>query len=798
MTEHGEATKKAGSFQGMALHQPILKGVLHKGYKVPTPIQRKTIPIALSGRDLVAMARTGSGKTAAFLIPVLNKLEKHSDIVGVRAVILSPTRELAVQTLVFAKAIAKHTDLRFSCIVGGDSMEEQYLALASNPDVLIATPGRLMHHLDETDMSLKLVQMVVFDEADRLFEMGFAAQISSIMSRIPAEQRQTLLFSATMPSMLMDFTKAGLKRPAIVRLDTETKISDDLALEFFVVNSESKLGALIFLLRNVIPENDMTIVFVATRHHVEFVSETLKHFGLAVSMVYGTMEQTSRVYHVNRFRSGEAKVLVVTDVAARGIDIPLLNNVINFDFPSRPKLFIHRAGRAARAGRSGTAYSLFSADEMPYVLDLHMFLHRSLSCRLEDVARPRKENSVYGRIPQYIVDDLDDSVRTLCTRSDGWAVLKRSMDNAYKMYFKTRSAPSKKGVFVSKSMKTDAIHPNIVSKLSADSGKIVLDSLDMMQKIKTFRPKTTTFEQDPLSKEAAMMQAKRKSDQSKVTDTVQIKVEFYDPSADEHGAEMLEDHDADDDGDAEDDEFENEEQEEEEERGGADKNDAALPRKRPAAASDDLRPAKKTKKASESWRDEKFFIPYTQQHVADEQALAIKDRTTNYRLEDMVMDMEGEDQDSLVKKKATFVWDAKKKNYVKVFGSAESVVDPLGKRRKEHDKKPKNTYNDWREKHHMRIPQVGEKEGQDVDNARQMIKRMGPRRKGIWHPSPSDAAAASSSKSKGFKSELKSADQIRKQRKEEKKQADVEKKRKQANDVRREKGRKIQKRYSKK
>ncbi|KAK0600092.1 hypothetical protein LWI29_011536 [Acer saccharum] len=240
---------KSGGFESLNLSLNVFRGVKRKGYKVPTPIQRKTMPLILSGLDVVAMARTGSGKTAAFLIPMLQRLNQHVPQGGVRALILSPTRDLALRTLKFTKELGRHTDLRTSLLVGGDSMESQFEELAQNPDIIIATPGRLMHHLSKVDdMSLKTVEYVVFDEADCLFGMGFAEKLHKILTQL-SENRQTLLFSATLPSALAEFAKAGMRDPHLVRLDFETRISPGLKLTFFTLRPEEKYAALIYLIR---------------------------------------------------------------------------------------------------------------------------------------------------------------------------------------------------------------------------------------------------------------------------------------------------------------------------------------------------------------------------------------------------------------------------------------------------------------------------------------------------------------------------------------------------------------------
>ena len=410
--KNDKTSRKGGSFQSMGLNANLLKAIARKGFTVPTPIQRKSIPLILDGTDVVGMARTGSGKTAAFVIPMIEKLKTHSAKVGARAVVLSPSRELALQTLKVVKELGKGTDLRTTLLVGGDSLEEQFGNVASNPDIIIATPGRFEHLKVEMGLELSSVRYIVFDEADRLFEMGFAAQLREIVHSLPST-RQTLLFSATLPKSLVEFARAGLQDPKLVRLDADSKISPGLETAFFTVKRGEKEGALLHVLQDVIkiphslptsrertqddgkksnkkrkhgahlpangaPSPYSTIVFAATKHHVDYLATLLKSFGYATSFVYGSLDQTARKLQVQDFRTGSTNILVVTDVAARGLDIPVLTNVINYDFPTQPKVFVHRVGRTARAGNSGWSYSLVTAQDMPYLLDLQLFLGRKL------------------------------------------------------------------------------------------------------------------------------------------------------------------------------------------------------------------------------------------------------------------------------------------------------------------------------------------------------------------------------------------------------------------------------------
>lgn len=245
----------------------------------------QTIPLALEGRDVVAMARTGSGKTACFLIPLFEKLKARQAKTGARALILSPTRELALQTLKFIKELGKFTELKASVILGGDSMDNQFSAIHGNPDIIVATPGRFLHICVEMDLQLKNVEYVVFDEADRLFEMGFGEQIQEIVNRLP-ESRQTLLFSATLPKILVDFAKAGLSDPILLRLDVESKLPEGLTLSFITCRPEEKLAALLCLLKRIIKPESQTIIFAETMHHVEYIHQVIINIPIILNTIF--------------------------------------------------------------------------------------------------------------------------------------------------------------------------------------------------------------------------------------------------------------------------------------------------------------------------------------------------------------------------------------------------------------------------------------------------------------------------------------------------------------------------------
>ena len=395
------------------------------------------------------------------------------------------------------KIWAFFSDLRISLLVGGDSMESQFEELSQSPDIIIATPGRLMHHLSEVDdMSLRTVEYVVFDEADSLFGMGFAEQLHQILVQL-SENRQTLLFSATLPSALAEFAKAGLRDPQLVRLDLETKISPDLKLAFFTVRHEEKHAALLYLIREQITSDQQTLIFVSTKHHVEFLNTLFREEGIEPSVCYGDMDQDARKIHISRFRARKTMLLIVTDVAARGIDIPLLDNVINWDFPPKPKIFVHRVGRAARAGRTGTAFSFLTSEDMPYLLDLHLFLSKPVrpAPSEEEVLRDMdgvmskidqavaNGETIYGRFPQTVIDLVSDTVREIIDSSADLYAMQKTCTNAFRLYSKTKPLPSKESIKRAKDLPREGLHPIFRNVLGGGD----LMALAFSERLKMFR-----------------------------------------------------------------------------------------------------------------------------------------------------------------------------------------------------------------------------------------------------------------------------------------------------------------------
>ncbi|KAI0387851.1 ATP-dependent RNA helicase DBP10 [Hypomontagnella monticulosa] len=523
----GKSVKKGGGFQAMGLNANLLRAITRKGFSVPTPIQRKAIPLVMAKKDVVGMARTGSGKTAAFVIPMIERLRAHSATIGARALILSPSRELAIQTLKVVKEFGRGTDLKCVLLVGGDSLEEQFSSMTTNPDIVIATPGRFLHLKVEMSLDLSSIQYVVFDEADRLFEMGFAAQLTEILHALPVS-RQTLLFSATLPASLVEFARAGLQDPSLVRLDAETKISPDLQSAFFSVKGAEKEGALLHILHDVIkmpmglpegvqPESDKpskkrkrgsdaprgrekptehsTIIFTATKHHVEYLQSLLNEAGFAVSYVYGSLDQTARKEQVENFRRGRSNILVVTDVAARGIDIPILANVINYDFPPQPKVFIHRVGRTARAGQRGWSYSLVRDTDAPYLLDLQLFLGKKLVLGKEgkDASNFAEDIAVGAPIRSKVETNVEWLNKVL-GESEDISSLRRVAGKAEKLYLKTRNSASSQSARRAREIVSSKGWTQLHSIFGDELGEAEDTRAEMLAKISGFKPQETIFE----------------------------------------------------------------------------------------------------------------------------------------------------------------------------------------------------------------------------------------------------------------------------------------------------------------
>uniref|UniRef100_V9KC54 ATP-dependent RNA helicase DDX54 n=1 Tax=Callorhinchus milii TaxID=7868 RepID=V9KC54_CALMI len=675
--QQNKKKKKSGGFQSMGLSFPVFKGVMKKGYKIPTPIQRKTIPIILDGKDVVAMARTGSGKTAAFLVPMFERLKVHSAQTGARALVLTPTRELALQTMKFTKELGKFAGLKTALILGGDKMEDQFSALHENPDIIIATPGRLMHVVVEMNLKLRSMEYVVFDEADRLFEMGFAEQLQEIIRRLP-DSRQTLLFSATLPKQLVEFASAGLTEPVLIRLDVDSKLSENLKLAFFNVRADDKPAVLLHLLRNVIKPQEQTVIFAATKHHVEYLKELLTKEGIDCTHSYSALDQTARKINIGKFIHRKCMVMIVTDVAARGIDIPMLDNVINYNFPPKAKLFLHRVGRVARAGKSGTAYSMVALDEVAYVYDLHLFLGRPLKLAKSD-AIAMDTDGVYGRVPQSIIDDEESLLISDHNSSLDLQNLKRVSENAYKQYLKSRPDPSQESIKRVKEMdfSTLGIHPLYGSNLEDTE----LQRLKVIDSIKNYKTRSTIFEINSTSKTTAseIMRATRDKQRLVIKKFQKVKQEKQAghsiSTSSQTETNVLAKQESDED------------------------NIEAVfsevvGRKRKKQSND--QPLKQRKKG----KDEEFYIPYRPKDFNSERGLSLgaEGSTFEQQASGAVLDLVGDETKNMMQNKQIMKWDRKKKRFVRETGKEVKKIR-IESGRYINATYKKNIYEEWKKKY---------------------------------------------------------------------------------------------------
>jgi ATP-dependent RNA helicase RhlE len=365
-------------FTELDLREPILRAVAEGGYEEMTPIQSQAIPYILNGHDLVGVAQTGTGKTAAFSLPIIQKLlkaEGKRTAKATRALILAPTRELAVQIADNINAYGKYLHLRTTLVYGGVSEKPQIKTMASGVDILIATPGRLLDLMNQGHINLKLAEFLVLDEADRMLDMGFIRDIKKIVQQLP-KQRQTVMFSATMPASVESLVNTFLKDPVRVEVAPAATTAEKVTQHVLMVPKSRKRDLLEFVLKN--EDLKRVLIFTRTKHGANKVSQNLEKLGISSGAIHGNKSQNARQKALNEFKSGIIRTLVATDVAARGIDVDDVTHVINFELPNEPESYVHRIGRTARAGASGVSLSFCDPEERAYLRDIEKITRQQI------------------------------------------------------------------------------------------------------------------------------------------------------------------------------------------------------------------------------------------------------------------------------------------------------------------------------------------------------------------------------------------------------------------------------------
>lgn len=388
------------NFKDLKLETPILKALETKGYQTPSKIQEEAIPHVLAGTDVFGCAQTGTGKTAAFALPIIQRLMQEGTPSyqkrPIRALILTPTRELALQIKENLDDYSTHTKITNTVIFGGVSQVPQVEALRRGVDILVATPGRLNDLINQKEISLKQVEIFVLDEADRMLDMGFIHDVKKIIALVPIK-RQTLLFSATMPSEIMALTAKILHNPVTVQVTPVSSTVDKIDASLYYVDKANKRSLLAYILKH--EDITSTLVFTRTKHGADRVAKFLAKEKITAAAIHGDKSQNARQNALEQFKSGKIRVLVATDIAARGIDIDRLSCVINFDIPNEPETYVHRIGRTGRTGRDGRAISFSDFEEKAYIRDIEKLIKQSIPV-VEDHPFPMEIFEVLPKVTQ--------------------------------------------------------------------------------------------------------------------------------------------------------------------------------------------------------------------------------------------------------------------------------------------------------------------------------------------------------------------------------------------------------------
>lgn len=395
------------SFEKLNLIKPLLTALTTEGYTIPTPIQVQAIPVILERKDLIGCAQTGTGKTAAFAIPILQVLtaDKHSHHSKrtIKSLILTPTRELAVQIGESFDSYGRHTGLKKAVVFGGVSQRAQIIKLRKGVDILIATPGRLLDLINQGQLNLSTIKIFVLDEADRMLDMGFINDVKKIIEKLPAK-RQSLLFSATMPSEIIKLANTILTHPVMIEVSPESMTVESVKQGVYFVQKSDKKKLLLHILKN---ENILSaLVFTRTKRGADIITKLLNDAHIHADSIHGNKSQQARQRALSNFKSNKTKVLVATDIAARGIDIDRLSHVFNYDIPEFAEAYVHRIGRTARAGLGGTALSFCDPEEISYLSSINKLIKQPISIiddhpfKLVDIKQgenPAVQNNFAGR-----------------------------------------------------------------------------------------------------------------------------------------------------------------------------------------------------------------------------------------------------------------------------------------------------------------------------------------------------------------------------------------------------------------
>ena len=387
-------------FTALGLMPELVRAVADEGYEHPTPIQTEAIPLALAGRDLIGSAQTGTGKTAAFVLPILQRLQAGTHG-ALRALILVPTRELAEQVVTSIRAYGRHTHLKGAAVYGGVGMEPQTRALKHGADIVVATPGRLLDHMERGHVNFSKVEVLVLDEADRMLDMGFAPDVRKILNALP-DERQTMLFSATISPEVDALARRALNGHASVEIGRRAQPADGIEHIIVAVDKLQKKGALGSILKA--KPAGQTLVFTRTKYGADKLVTFLRREGIAANALHGDKAQSQRQRTLDQFRSGEAEILVATDIAARGIDVDGIRMVVNFDVPTDPEVYVHRVGRTARAGAQGLALTLISPDEWLLMADVEKLIGKGFPREVipgfEPSVPPMQPRVQFGEAPR--------------------------------------------------------------------------------------------------------------------------------------------------------------------------------------------------------------------------------------------------------------------------------------------------------------------------------------------------------------------------------------------------------------